>query len=155
MSRCTSLNGMVKTDFNPSIMEVKQNFTSCKGIASQTQTRANRTIVLNEQPTTIGNYTIAPSGVMTIVKFSDPISYNTQMNISVNNSNAYVGDEMLWVIDFSKVGTSLINVPVSSYYYLTCGEISESVNSDDFFTPFLSLPWIFDGQKWLSTWDNC
>jgi hypothetical protein len=90
-----------------------------------------------------------------VVTFSAPLEENTTLNFVMNNTNAYVGDEMTWIIDITNVETININLPLRYFYYTQCGEVSESLNSDDLFTSILVLPWIFDGNVWISTWDNC
>lgn len=122
---------------------------------SSSITRGKRFIVLDEQSGPTATYVISPSNLSTIVKFSAPLQTNTNITFTMNNSNALVGDEMLWMIDTTLVETLMIDVPITSFYYTTCGEVSEVVNSDDFDSYVIVLPWVFDGQSWVSTWDNC
>ena len=154
MSRCTSLRGQPSMDRDFSNSKVLNNLTSCNGMSSNI-IRGNQFIVLDEQSESTGTYVISPNNLSTIVKFSAPLQNNTTIQFIMNNSNALVGDEMLWMIDTTLVQTLMINVPVSSFYFTTCGELSEVVNSDDFDSYVFVLPWIFDGQSWISTWDSC
>jgi len=153
MSSCTSILGQPAMDQNFSNTTIANNLTSCSGISSNL-TRGNRFIVLNEQQSGSATYRIAPRNLSTIVKFSAPLESNTNLKFVMDNSNALVGDEMLWVIDYNNVETIYIDVPVSSFYYTACGEVTEIIDSDDFEGYTLVLPWIFDGESWLSTWDN-
>jgi hypothetical protein len=139
-------------------MVVLKNLTSCAGISSRNQNSASReksSIILNEQSGSEGTYEISPSSLVTQVTFSAPLEENTTLNFVVNNMNAYVGDEMVWIIDITNVETITINLPIKYFYYTQCGEVTESLNSDDLYTSILVLPWFFDGESWISTWDNC
>lgn len=157
MSTCYSLSGQVKSDKTFSNMTVLKNLTSCVGVSSQNlrSRSAKSSITLNEQSGSEGTYNVSPSGLVTIVTFSAPLEENTTLNFVMNNTNAYVGDEMIWIIDITNVETITINLPLKYFYYTQCGEVTESLNSDYLFTSICVLPWIFDGNVWISTWDNC
>ena len=125
-------------------------------------------ITLIEQDGPTGTYFLAPTGPRTIYRFSAPISTNTTINFSVDSSQNQVGDEMTWLLVNDIVGSSITlnvpnpgSVPPGPYYVLACGGLTSTilvtaaVMGPPFVPGRIAQHFMYDGEVWVQTGDNC
>lgn len=153
MTACRLWSGLLTGDNLFSNANVTRQLNFCvRGSNANTDTTV---FGLEETNDAEGTYTITPTSRKTIVYFTTgTLLNNTSITFIMNNQNVTLGDEMTWLIDASDHQLT-INVPFSQYSMTGCGDPLNVFLSTDFTSDQLVLRFIYDGQIWINSWDNC
>ena len=84
------------------------------------------------------------------MSFDATLTTNTHVTMVVDSSKSRIGDEMYWM--FTSSNQITIPLQYDTFFYTNCGDAGDTMT--------VSIPnfigvWIFDGYKWVNTWDNC
>lgn len=103
-------------------------------------------VVLEEDPITNPTYTLTPPADQTVIyTFSAPLATNTTIQFDVNNENAFIGQEMIWI--FSNAQPSIITVIVDANF----SNLSQSIPANGKIAQY----WMYNGSKWSVSVENC
>lgn len=113
-------------------------------------------IITSPTLTNGSSYTIIPNGGITniILGTLDNSSSNISIDLDIDTTNSEIGDIINIYFKISNPGSNNVNINLSSsFYYTQCGGYQANPNFNSF--ERLALPFIFDGEKFVNTYDNC
>jgi hypothetical protein len=100
-----------------------------------------------------GRFTINPNNRYVVVRFViNNLISNVNLSLDINTSNVNIGDILVIFIK-KEAPNNNINCSLSNkFYILRCGDFDDNFNLP---SERNSLKFIFDGEKYVSTYDNC
>ena len=129
---------------------VSENIQSSSFSDSYTNTVVHTELVPN------GTYTINPSGVHNYILVFDIIDNTNIVNFSLDavTTSATINDKVTVMFKIAHPSTHNVNMTLSSeFYYTQCGDVSPVTNIGG--NERYVIEFIFDGEKYVNTNDNC
>lgn len=118
---------------------------------TETNTIVHPSIVIN------GTYTVNTSGATNYIVVFDLIDNSTNninFTVNANTSSASIGDRVVLMFKISNPTVRTVNMTLGSqFYYTFCGGSSSNVSLGSY--ERYVIEFIYDGEKYVNTYDNC
>jgi hypothetical protein len=126
-------------------------YTLSYGVETETNTVVYPSIVVS------GTYTVNPSGVTNyIVAFEeiDNSSNNITFTVNAVTTSASIGDRVVLMFKISNPNSHSVNLLLGSqFFYISCGDLDSNVSIGGY--ERYVIEFIYDGEKFVNTYDNC
>jgi hypothetical protein len=159
---CVSEFGIVQKDSLFSNAYVTSTTTVCKGTSVQVNGNVQingNVVILEEKKTENATYSIRPSRAKSVYIFNAPLTHNTTITFSVDNSQSQVGDQMVWMFkNAQKSEITLAGLDTPTFYFSLGGTLTneytiparDSVYGHSKYAQY----WSFDGTSWIYSSDG-
>ena len=118
---------------------------------TETNTVVYPEIVIN------GTYTVNPSGVTNYIVVFDTIDNSSQLitfTVNANTTSASIGDRVVLMFKISNPNSNDVDMYLGEqFYYTACG--GETTNRNIGSLERFVIEFIYDGEKYVNTYDNC